>query len=152
MTKLKKSVWFDGSNQIDCDIQKVKKSLAEIGKHFVGVVSLMPGISNVVLDKEGKDFVIIKNNEGLMKRTNIVKSVQTDKFVIEFDEEYQAGKKMNGKSHYFCEFSSKGKVVNFHLIISNVQFPGFLGFLYRNFGSRSIGNATLRSYKTYFEK
>jgi hypothetical protein len=41
--------------------------------------------------------------------------------------------------------------VKHHITISNVKAAGFMGFLYRNFGKSSIGNALLNSYKTFFE-
>jgi hypothetical protein len=36
--------------------------------------------------------------------------------------------------------------------MSDVEADGVLGFLYRKLGSGKMGNAFLKSYKTYFEK
>ena len=88
------SVWFEGSNEIECNIQQVKHALENHGEHYVGVISLMPGLTSVELVEQGSDFVIIRTNEGLMKRTNISKLIEAESVVVEFDEEYQAGSKI----------------------------------------------------------
>ena len=145
------SVWFEGSNEIECNIQEVKHSFENHGDHFAGVISLMPGLTGVELVEQGGDFVTIKTNEGLMKRTNISKSVQTESVVVEFDEEYKAGSMITTKSHFLDEFTASRTGVTHHVVISSVKAPGLLGFFYRNFGKSSTGNAILNSYKTYFE-
>ncbi len=94
------SVWFDGSNEIDCTIQQVKDSLEDYGEHYVGVISLMPGLTTVELVEQGIDFVTIRTNEGLMKRSNISKQIEGDSVVVEFDEEYEAGSKVTAHSHF----------------------------------------------------
>ncbi len=43
------SVWFEGSNEIECNIQQVKQALENHGEHYVGVISLMPGMTSVEL-------------------------------------------------------------------------------------------------------
>jgi carbon monoxide dehydrogenase subunit G len=82
------SVWFEGSNEIECNIQQVKQALENHGELYVGVISLMPGLTSVELVEQGSDFVTIKTNEGLMKRTNISKRIEAESVVVEFDEEY----------------------------------------------------------------
>lgn len=146
------SVWFEGSDEIECNIQQVKHALENHGEHYVGVISLMPGLTSVELVEQGSDFVIIRTNEGLMKRTNISKRIEAESVVVEFDEEYQAGKKITTKSHYLDEFTTSETGVKHRTVISGVEAPGFLGFFYRNFGKSNIGKAVLKSYKTYFEK
>ncbi len=146
------SVWFEGSNEIESDIQKVKHVLENYGEHYVGVISLMPGLTSVELVEQGNNFVIIRTNEGLMKRSNITKHIEADRVVVEFDEEYQAGAMLTTKSHILDEFTSSGTGVEHHTIISKIEAPGLLGFFYRNFGKSNTGNAFLKSYKTYFEK
>jgi hypothetical protein len=145
------AIWFEGTSDIDCNIQQVKDAFEDYGEHYVGVISLMPGLTSVELVEQGGDFVTIKTNEGLMKRTNISKTVTSDSVVVEFDEEYQAGSKVTTTSHFLDEFSTSGSGVTHHTVISGVEAPGMLGFLYRKFGSSNIGNAFLTSYKTYFE-
>jgi hypothetical protein len=39
-----------------------------------------------------------------------------------------------------------------HLAISDVAALGFLGLLYRRFGSSKTGKATMTAYKPQFEK
>ena len=146
------SVWFEGYNDIECNIQQVKDALENLGEHYVGVISLMPGMTSVELVEQGSDFVTIKTNEGLMKRTNISKRIETESMVVEFDEEYQAGSKVTTKSHFSDEFMTSETGVKHRTVMSGVEAPGLLGFFYRNFGKSNIGNAILKSYKTYFEK
>ena len=86
------SIWFEGTTEINCTLQQVKQSLENLGEHYVGVISLMPGLTSVELVEEGSDFVTLKTNEGIMKRTNIVQRVEADRVVVELDEEYQAGR------------------------------------------------------------
>lgn len=146
------AIWFEGSGEIYCNIQQVKISLENFGEHFVGVVSLMPGLTKVELIEQGKGFVIIRTNEGVMKRTNISKIVEIDRLVVEFNEEYQAGTKIKTKAHFWDEFTVTEMGVKHRTVISDVEASGFLGFFYRKFGSSNIGRAFLKSYKTYFEK
>ena len=146
------SVWFEGSNEIECNIQQVKDALENLGEHYVGVISLMPGLTSVELLEQGSDFVTIKTNEGLMKRTNISKRIEADSVVVEFDEEYQAGSKVTTKSHFLDEFTTSDTGVEHHTVMSGVEAPGLLGFFYRKFGSSNIGDAFLTSYKAYFEQ
>ena len=122
------------------------------GEHYVGVISLMPGMTSVELVEQGSDFVIIRTNEGLMKRTNITKLIEAESVVVEFDEEYQAGSKITTQSHFLDEFTTSGTGVKHRTVMSGVAAPGLLGFFYRNLGSSSTGSAFLKSYKTYFEK
>jgi hypothetical protein len=85
------SVWFEGSSDIECNIQQVKTALENHGEHYGGVISLMPGLTSVEFVEQGSDFVTIRTNEGLMKRTNISKRIEAESVIVEFDEEYQAG-------------------------------------------------------------
>ena len=87
-----------------------------------------------------------------MKRTNISKFVESERVVVEFDEEYLAGSKLTTKSHFFDEFTTSDTGVKHRIVMSGVKAPGLLGFFYRNFGSSNTGSAFLQSYKTYFEK
>jgi hypothetical protein len=146
------TVWFEGSNDIECNIQQVKDALENLGEHYVGVISLMPGISSVELVEQGHDFVTIKTNEGLMKRTNISKLIEAERVVVKFDEEYQAGSKVTTKGHFLDEFTISDAGVKHHTVMSGVEAPGLLGFFYRSLGSSNTGNAFLEAYKTYFEK
>ncbi len=122
------------------------------GEHYVGVISLMPGLTSVELVEQGSDFVTIRTNEGLMKRTNISKLIEAESVVVEFDEEYQAGSMITTMSHFLDEFTTSNTGVKHRTVMSGVEAPGLLGFFYRNFGSSNIGNAFLTSYKAYFEK
>jgi GNAT superfamily N-acetyltransferase len=44
------SVWFEGANEIECNIQQMKQAIANLGEHYVGVISLMPGLTSVETD------------------------------------------------------------------------------------------------------
>jgi hypothetical protein len=134
-------LWFEGSHEIDCSIQQVKKAFESLGMHYIELVGLMPGISTVELV-----------DEGIMRRTNITKKIDVDELIVEFDEEYKAGRMINAKSHIVDEFARSGEGVKHRTIISGVNAPGFVGFFYQIFGSKNIGNAFLKSYKKYFEK
>lgn len=145
-------VWFEGSNEIDCTIEQVKNDFDNYGRHCVGVISLMPGMTSVELLEEGNDFAIIKTNEGLMKRENISKHVKAGSFVIEFEEEYKAGTVLTAASRFQHKFTAGNTGVSHYMIIEDLKAPGFLGFFYRNFGSSRMGNAFLKAYKTYLER
>lgn len=146
------STWFEGSNEINCTLQHVKDTLKNHGEHYAGVISLMPGLTSVELVDQGPDFVIIKTNEGLMKRTNITKRIEADSIIVESDEEYQAGSKITTKSHFLDEFTISDAGVKHRTVMSGIKATGVLGFFYRTFGSSNIGKAFLKSYKTYLEK
>ena len=145
------SVWIEGSNEIKCNIQQVKQALENYGEYYVGVISLMPGMTSVELLEQGSDFVLIKTNEGLMKRTNITKRILAERMVVEFDEEYQAGS-LVVNSHFLDEFTTSDAGVEHRTVVSDVQASGLLGFFYRQFGRSNMRKAYLRSYKAYFEK
>ena len=146
------SVWFEGESEIDCDLRRVKSALDNFGELYVGVVSLMPGMTSVELVEQGSDFVTIRTNEGLMKRTNISKHVESERVVVELDETYEAGSKVTATSHFLHEFVSSDTAVTHRLVMSDVAAPGFLGFFYRNLGSSKIGSAFLKAYQAYLEE
>lgn len=146
------SVWFEGSSEIACSIQQVKDAFENYGEHYVGVISLMPGLTLVELVEQGPDFVVIRTNEGLMKRTNISKRIEAERVVVEFDEKYQAGRMVTATSHFLDEFTTSQSGVTHHTVMRDLKAPGFLGFFYKNFGKSSIGGAFLESYKRYFEQ
>jgi hypothetical protein len=142
----------EGENDIDCSIQDVQHALENPGEHFVGVVGLMPGMTSVELVEQGPDFVAIRTNEGLMKRTNISKRIEGERRVDGVRREYQAGSAVTTTSHFSDEFSANGTGVTHRVVMSDVDAPGFLGFFYRTFGRSKTGNAFLTAYKAYFEK
>lgn len=145
-------VWFDGENEVDCDIGQVERAFADHGEHFVEVTRLMPGMTSVELVEHGPDSAVIRTNEGLMKRTNISKRIGADTVVVEFDEEYEAGSSVTATSHFSHEFTAIDAGVRHRLVMSDVEAPGFLGFFYQRFGSSKMGNAFLTAYKAYFER
>ena len=146
------SVWFEGDGEIDCSIGRVKQALESHGELFVGIVSLMPGMTRVELVERGSDSVTISTNEGLMTRTNISKHTEAERVVIEFDEQYEAGSKITTTSHFSDEFTTSGTGVTHRVVMTDVVAPGFLGFFYRTFGSAKTGNAFLSAYQAYFEQ
>lgn len=146
------SVWFEGDNEISCNIQEVQRAIENHGEHYLDIVRLMPGLTSVELVEQHDDSVTIKTNEGLMKRTNVSKLLEADRVVVEFDEEYQAGSRVTTRSHFRDEFTTSDIGVNHRLVMSRVEASGFLGFFYRKFGSAKMGKAFLVAYKTYFEK
>ena len=146
------SVWFEGEGEIDCDIQQVQSAFDDHGAHYVGVISLMPGMTSVELVEQGSDSVTIRTNEGLMKRTNISKRLEAASVLVDFDEEYEAGSKVTTTSHFRDEFTTSPSGVKHRVVISDVEAPGVLGFFYERFGSSKMGNAFLTACKAYFEK
>lgn len=151
MDKKKNKTWFEGSGKVEGSLPKVQEALGDWGQFFVGMVSLMPGITEANLVEQGKDFVVIKTNEGMMKRSNISVERMPDKIKLEFDESYDAGKAISTNCHFLHEFSAEGDGLLQNLVISSLHAPGFLGFFYRNFGSKNIGNAFLNASKKYLE-
>jgi len=145
------TVWFEGTHEIDCNIQQVKQALDNPGELYVGVTSHMPGLTSVELVEQGTNFVTIRTNEGLMIRTNISKRIEAESVVVELDEKYEAGSKVTATSHFSDEFAASDTGVTHRLVMSDVEAPGFLGFFYRNLGSSKTGNAFLAAYKTHFE-
>lgn len=145
------SVWFEGENEVGCDLAKVRQTFDDPGKHYVGVVGLMPGLTSVELVESGSDFVTIRTNEGIMKRTSIRKRVEADRLVVELDEVYEAGSRVTVTGHFSDEFTTTGTGVNHRLVISDVEAPGLLGSLYRRFGGKKMGNALLAAHKAYLE-
>ena len=147
-----KSVWFEDTTKIICNINDVESSLNNIGEHFKEVIRIMPGMTSVELIEQGSDFVTLKTNEGIMKRTNISIVSNEGKIIVDFDEEYLAGKTIKTNSHFLEEFESQDNRIRLRVEISNLKAPGFMGFFYRNFGSKNIGNAFLRAYENYLGK
>jgi hypothetical protein len=145
------SVWFEGAGEIDCNIHEVKQALEGLGELFVGVVSLMPGLTSVELVEQTSDSVTIRTNEGLMQRTNISKTIEADRVFVELDERYEAGSKVTVSSHFSNEFTTTGTGVSHRLVISDVASSGFLGFFYQKFGSSKTGNAFLSAYRAHLE-
>lgn len=143
------SVWFEGVSEIGCSIERVQQSLDDLGEHYVGVISLMPGLTSVELVEQSSDSVTIRTNEGLMKRTNITSRPGPAGLVVELDETYEAGSKVTTTSHFRDEFTSRGSGVTHRLVISDVEAPGFLGFFYRRFGGKKMGNAFLKAYEDH---
>lgn len=152
MDNTRKKNWFEGLNEIHTSIPKIEKSIDNIGQFFLSVVELIPGMTNVKLIEQGNSFVTIQTNEGIMKRTNILREIINDIIIIEFDENYQADKTITTNSHFLHEFKAEGNIIKHSLIISALKAPGFMGFFYRNFGSKNIGNAFLDAHKQYLEK
>ncbi len=145
------SVWFDGSQQIDCSIQDVKRALADPGDLFAGVVRHMPGMTSVeVLDKSA-DSVTIQTNEGTMTRTAIAVNLDHDPVTLDVDEEYQAGTTVTATAHFRDEFSPTDGGVSHRLVISDLTASGLLGFFYRRLGSAKMGSAFLTAYAKSLE-
>ena len=146
------SVWFEGDGEINCSIEHVMRALENPGELFVGIVSLMPGMTSVELVEQGGNSVTISTNEGLMTRTNISKDIEADRVVMTFDEKYEAGSKVTATSHFSDEFTSSDTGVTHRLVMSDVEAPGFLGFFYQRFGNSKMGNAFLAAYKNHLEE
>jgi hypothetical protein len=146
------TVWFEGENEIGCTLERVTEALGNYGEQFVGVTSLLPGLTTVELVEQGGDSVTIRTNEGLMERTNISKRIETDGVVVEFNEQYAAGSAVTVTSHYSDEFRASRDGVTHRIVISDLEAPGLLGFFYRRFGSSKAGNAFLTATKAYLEK
>ncbi len=144
--------WFEGKRKIDCALPAVRRALDDPGELYVGIVSLMPGMTSVELVEQTSDTVTIRTNEGLMNRTNISRSISDERFVVELDERYQAGSAVTTTSHLSHEFTPTDVGVVHRLVISDVNAPGFMGFFYKAFGSSRTGKAFLDAYQSFFEK
>ena len=146
------SIWYEGTIEFSCDFKEIQSAFENVGETYFEIVKLMPGLSSVELVEQGSDYVIIKTNEGLMRRTNIRIDFDMEQVLVEYDEEYQAGKMLTTTSHFQEEFKTNSDGIIFKMIISDLKAPGFMGFFYRNFGSSNTGSAFLTAWKTYFEK
>jgi len=144
--------WYEGKDEINCSLDKIVKEMENVGECFVGVVKMMPGITSAELIEQGDQFTTIKTNEGLMKRTKISLTIKKESVMLEFDEDYQANKLINVKSHILDEFIINGESIAHRLVISDVKATGFMGFFYKNFGKINIGSSILNAYKNFFEK
>ena len=145
-------VWFEGSDEVACDIELVARAIEDHGEYLTGVVKLMPSLSSVELVEQGADFATIKTNEGLMKRTNVTKTVTETSVVVASDEEYRAGSSITVTTHFVDEFTASPAGVKHRAILSGVEAPGFMGFFYKKFGKNSIGSAYLKAHKDFFER
>ena len=145
------AVWFDGTNEIDCSLERVKQAVGNAGEYFVGVVGHMPGLTSVELVEQDGSSVTIRTNEGVMARTSVSTLVEADRVVLDFDEKYEAGTKVTVNSHFSDEFVSSDSGVTYRLIISDVGAPGLLGFFYRRFGRSKIGKSLLAAQKAFLE-
>jgi hypothetical protein len=152
MDKTRKKNWFEGSIRIDGTLLKVENSLKKLEQHYLGVIKNMPGLTAVELLDVGSNFLTIKTSEGVMKRTDISMVIADEKITVEFDEEYSAGKMITTRAHFIEQFEVKGNGLLFHLKIGDLEAPGFLGFFYRNFGSKNIGEAFLNANRQFLEK
>ena len=72
---------------------------------------------------QGDDWVTIKIDEGVMKRTDIVKSIETGSVIIEFDDEYKAGKMIGVNVHHLDEFTTIRTGIKHRVEISDVKAP-----------------------------
>lgn len=144
-------IWYQKSAMIGCNLDVINQSLNDLGEHYRKQISVYPGMITVELIEQGTDYVTIKTNEGLMKRTNISVVESGSKIVVEFDEEYSTSK-LTTNSHFVEKFQDKNGNTELSIEISNLSAPGLLGFFLRNFGSKNIGNGFLDSYKKIFEK
>lgn len=144
------AIWFEGTSDIESSIEQVQRYLDDHGELFVGIVRLIPGMSMVEIVDQGSDYVTIRTNEGLMQRTNITKQVGPSRVVLEFDEQYDAGSKVTATSHFVHQFTPSNSGATHSLVMSDLEAPGILGFFYRTFGARKMGNAFLKAYQEYF--
>lgn len=149
MDKTRNKIWYQKSATLGCDIQDINTSLDNLGEHYKEIMLVYPGMTTIELEEHGQDFVTIKTNEGVMKRTNISVAKSDDNTVVEYDEEYITSK-ITTTSHGIEKFKKKSNGTEVSLEISNLTAPGFLGFLLRNFGSSNIGNGFLDSYRKVF--
>ena len=133
-----------------CEIQLVDEHSQDFGRLFVGLVTQMSGITKAELIRQDKQSVVIQTNEGEMTRSHISKQAVGDKIIIEFDEEYVAGKAITTRSHYLHEFVKNEDGFQHTLTISDVKASGVLGFFYKMFGSNNIGKEVLKSVETFF--
>ena len=146
------SIWFEGHEDIECGMEDVGRSVADLGAHYTGIVSRMPGLTDVELVDQGPDHVTIKTSEGLMHRTNVATRIEPNAIVVECDERYDADSKVSATTHFIDEFTASESGSRHHLVMQDVQAPGFLGFLYRRFGSSRMGKAFLAATKAHLEK
>ena len=145
------STWFEGVGEVECTIDEVARDFTDLGRHDSAVVRRMPGLSSVDLVEQTEDSVVIRTNEGLMTRTNIRVEHERDRLRVEFDEVYEAGSMVTARSHFKDEFTAHAGGVKHQVVVGGVRAPGVLGFLYRKFGSQSMGKAFLGAYKSHFE-
>lgn len=92
----------------------------------------MPGLTDVELIERAQDAVTIRTNEGVMRRSDI--AVQRHPDTVE-------------------EFAATDSSVLHTSVMSDVEAPGVLGFLYGRFGSRRPETpAFLSATRTHLER
>lgn len=151
MNNTRNKIWFHNSTMIECKMEDINNSLSNIGNHYKELISVYPGMTSVDLIDQGKDYVTIKTNEGVMERTNISINRSDNKIIVELDEQYITSK-ITTSSHFVEIFEAKSDKIELSIEINNLTAPGFLGFFLRNFGSKNIGNGFLNSYRKSLEK
>ena len=142
--------WFKGNIVVNTSLSIIKEAFENHDNHFQKAVLSMPGMTKAEVLESGTDYVTIRTNEGLMKRTKIKKTSEENELLVEFEENYDGGKVVEVTSQYIFKFTSLNDQVNVECTIRLLKTKGFLGFIYKKLSSKSIGKATLNSYKKVF--
>ena len=145
------SHWFEGSISVDCSYDHVISSFAHIGLHYKRQVDFMPGVHDVTLVESSSSRFEVKTNEGRMIRENITIKINKQSVEVTFRETYRAGSMMTATSNFVETYTSVNNAVEYALVIESVKTSGVLGFFYRNFGKKNIGNAVLKAGKNALE-
>jgi len=142
-------VWFEGSRPLECDTVQINDGLSDLGSFFSETVGYMPGISNVELVHQEGDKFVVKTNEGTMTRSSVVVEKSSERTLLQFNEVYDAGRSITVSAQHVHSFNWLDAGTAVTVTISKVSALGILGFFYKRFGKKSIGNAILASYQSY---
>lgn len=145
-----KRTWFKGKVQLDCQSDSIEESLDNLGDHFKSVVTHMPGITDVEIIEQADDYVTLKTNEGLVKRNNIITTIDQGHVTLEYDEVYEAEKMQTTHAHFVESFTPNQEGISYQLQISDVYASGFLGGFYSKFGKKHTGQAILNAHVMSF--
>ena len=87
-----------------------------------------------------------------MKRTNISKRIEADRVVVEFDEEYQAGRMLTTEAHFTDEFTKERHRGHASHCDKQPEGPWDSRLLLSDLRPGKYGACLLGFDKSYFEK
>mmetsp|Transcript_3829 Transcript_3829/g.8937 ORF Transcript_3829/g.8937 Transcript_3829/m.8937 type:complete len:147 (+) Transcript_3829:72-512(+) len=144
------SKWWAGTQELNCDIQRIKDAVQDLGTFFCSQMKEQPSISSADVLEQGVGYITIKSNESTHTRTNVQVKVQGDTVTVEFDEEAK-NSATTVTIHYLDEFVGQSGKVMHKTAFSGVNATGIMGCLYKCFGAGAQGKAHQKAYKTMLE-
>lgn len=111
----------------------------------------MPGLTDVELIERAQDAVTIRTKASCAAPTSPYNAIPTPS-PSRTTKPTMPGAKVTTTSHFHEEFAATDSGVLHTSVMSDVEAPGVLGFLYGRFGSSKSGNAFLSATRTHRER